>query len=59
MGNEDEQYSRQQYLLMRAMLRGANYEAAFQSVTDAIGRHPEWDMTERRTYRQWEDGRGD
>lgn len=58
MSNEDESYTRRQYLLMRAMLKGANWESAMEAIGSTVLAHPEWDMEERRTYRDWEAGRG-
>lgn len=51
-------YTRRQYLLMRALNNGANWEASVTAVNIALRTHPEWNTDEMRTYAQWEEVRG-
>lgn len=53
----DFKYTRRQFLLMRSLQRGANWEAAVAAVTKCFDNNPAWDSDEEKTYREWEDSR--
>lgn len=53
----DHKYTLRQFLIMRSLQRGANWDAAVQAVDKAIRNNPKWDSEEEKTYREWEDNR--
>jgi hypothetical protein len=44
------------YLLMKAMENGAGPFLALEAVSSTAIEHPEWDMEEKKTWKEWEDG---
>lgn len=45
--------TRRRYLLIQAVLAGANIFLAKEAVDTTALAHPEWDMNEERTWREW------
>jgi hypothetical protein len=52
----DETYTKREFLLMRAIQRGANWDAAQAAVDRAIQNNPGWESDERKPYREWANG---
>jgi hypothetical protein len=46
--------TRREYLIAVACLAGAPVFMAAEAVASTAVEHPEWDMDERRTWREWE-----
>lgn len=53
----DHKYTRRQFLIMRSLQRGANWEAATAAVTECFRNNPMWDSEELKTFTEWEDDR--
>jgi hypothetical protein len=53
----DHRYTRRQFLIMRSLRRGANWEAACLAVDKCIQNNPKWDGDDVKTYMEWEDER--
>ena len=53
MVQQDETYTRRQYLLAKSIARGVAWTEAVEKVTAKLAEHPEWDAEERKTYRDW------
>lgn len=47
-------FSRERYLLVKAVMCGAPVMLAREAVATTALAHPEWNMDEQRTWRQWE-----
>jgi hypothetical protein len=50
--------TRRRYLLIKAMAAGGGPFLAAEAVASTAIEHPEWDMEEKRTFDEWERGRG-
>jgi hypothetical protein len=48
------QLTRRRYLLIKAILCGVPPLLAVEAVASTALEHPDWDMDERRTWREWE-----
>ena len=46
--------TRRRYLVIRALMGGADVILATEAVASTAIEHPEWDMEERRTWDEWE-----
>ena len=46
--------TRHRYLVIRALMGGADIILATKAVASTAIEHPEWDMEERRTWDEWE-----
>lgn len=51
---EEPTISRRTYLVMRVCAEGAPLGLAIEAVASTAIEHPEWDLTEHRTWAQWE-----
>ena len=51
---EDELLTKRQYLVRRAMAAGAYMWTAMEAVASVAIEHPEWDMDEEKTWKEWE-----
>ena len=49
-------WTRRAYLMMAAMTTGASSTVAAEAVATTALAHPEWDMDEKKTWEQWEQG---
>lgn len=49
-----ELMTREKYMLIRAMLNGANIWLAKEAVASTALSHQEWNMAEQKTWREWE-----
>lgn len=52
--NDERTWSRRAYLLMAALLAGADTFTAIEAVSSTAIEHPEWDMDEFRTWDEWQ-----
>lgn len=50
----DQLFTRRQWLTYSAILDGATFTLAIEAVASTAIEHPEWDMTEQRTWPEWE-----
>ena len=46
--------TRREYLTIKALAGGATWFMAIEAVSSTALAHPEWDMTETKTYNEWE-----
>ncbi len=49
-----EPLTRRRYLTIRALAAGAHPLLVREAVASVALEHPEWDMTEERTWAEWE-----
>lgn len=49
----DVMLNRRAYLVLRACIAGASWPVALEAVASTAIKHPEWDMEERRTVKEW------
>lgn len=54
---EPELLSRRQYLVIKALEAGASVFVAIEAVSSVAIEHPEWNMTEEKTFAEWEAGK--
>lgn len=47
-------YTRREYMVMRAIKRGALFSAAINAVDKAMTRNPKWDTDEAMSWDEWE-----
>lgn len=47
-------FTRRHYLTLKAMEAGAGLFLASEAVATTAIEHPEWDLTERKTWEEWE-----
>lgn len=55
---DDGAMSRRAYLVMRVLMNNADLDlfSAIEAVSSCAVDHPEWDMDERKTWDEWEEG---
>lgn len=46
--------TRRDYLILKALEMGAGIFLANEAVSSTAMEHPEWDMTETKTWNEWE-----
>jgi hypothetical protein len=46
--------TRRRYLVFEAFQYGASWWSAMEAVATTAVEHPEWDLDEERTWREWE-----
>ena len=51
-------YNRRTYLVMKAVQDGADVLTALEAVASTAMAHPEWDMEEEKTWKEWEEELG-
>jgi hypothetical protein len=52
----DDTLSRRNYLTIKATIEGGvGVFAAIEAVSSVAMEHPEWDMEEKRTWKEWEE----
>lgn len=51
---EDRVLTRSQWLIRKAIDSGAGPFEALEAVSSITIEHPEWDMTETKTWKEWE-----
>ena len=51
---DDQILTKRQYLVRRAMAAGAYMWTAMEAVASVAIEHPEWDMDEEKTWKEWE-----
>ena len=49
-----EVVSRRQYLTLKTMLDGVAWYMAIEAVATTAIEHPEWDMDEEKSWKEWE-----
>ncbi len=52
--SESTLWTRRQYLTLKAIEGGAGVLLAREAVATTALEHPEWDMSEERTWKEWE-----
>ena len=52
----DDRMGRLQYLTVKACQEGGRFWVVQEGVAKDASRHPEWDLTERRSFAEWEAG---
>jgi hypothetical protein len=48
-------FTYRQYLTIQQMIHGSTIWVAIEAVSSVAIAHPEWDMEEEKTWKEWED----
>lgn len=55
VAGQDDLMTRRKYLTIKALLAGAGLFVATEAVASTAIEHPEWDMSETKTWKEWEE----
>lgn len=48
-------FTRREYLVLRAVGAGAPFSLAPEAVSSVAIEHPEWDLAETKTFKEWDE----
>lgn len=54
LSGDDDVMTRRRYLIIQALISGAGLFATSEAVASTALEHPEWDMEETKTWKEWE-----